>query len=218
MARGFDGEAHAAEMDTGTVTSIAGGIDQIYPRQHDQLYAMLAQRGCIVSELQLGYVAQARDFAKRNRVISGLSLATIVVEAAERSGSLITARFALEQGPEVMAVPGSPLDPRGKGDNRLIKQDAALIEGANDVLQVMHGISGPTFDEPFSGRFGARDADVPGALLGAVHEALSPTPMRIDDIVRAVDAPHRLVLAALAELELAGRAVTHLGGMASRAV
>jgi DNA processing protein len=218
MARGIDGEAHAAAMETGTVAAIAGGIDQIYPPQHDQLYAMLAQRGCIVSESPLGYVAQARDFPKRNRVISGLSLGTIVVEAAERSGSLITARFALEQGREVMAVPGSPLDPRCKGANRLIKQGAALIESAEDVLQAMQGISGPTFDEPFADRFDARDADVPAALIRAVREALSPTPMRVEEIVRAVDAPHRMVLAALAELELAGVAVTHVGGTASRAV
>jgi DNA processing protein len=218
MARGVDGEAHAAAMETGTVAAIAGGIDQIYPPQHDQLYALLAERGCLVSESPLGYVAQARDFPKRNRVISGLSLATIVVEAAERSGSLITARFALEQGREVMAVPGSPLDPRCRGTNRLIKQGAVLIENADDVLQAMQGISAPTFDEPFSDRFDARDADIPPALLRAVHEALSPTPMRIEEIVRAVDAPHRLVLAALAELELAGHAVTHVGGTASRAV
>ena len=218
MARGVDGEAHAAAMDTGTVAAIAGGIDQIYPPQHDQLYAMLAQRGCIVSESPLGYVAQARDFPKRNRVISGLSLGTIVVEAAERSGSLITARFALEQGREVMAVPGSPLDPRCTGANRLIKQGAALIESAEDALAAMQGISGPTFDEPSSDRFDPRDAQVPATLFRAVREALSPTPMRIDEIVRAVDAPHRLVLAALAELELAGEAVTHVGGTASRAV
>ena len=218
MARGIDGECHAAAMETGTVAAIAGGIDQIYPPQHDRLYAMLAQRGCLVSESPLGYVAQARDFPKRNRVISGLSLATIIVEAAERSGSLITARFALEQGREVMAVPGSPLDPRAKGSNRLLKQGAALIESAEDVLNAMQGISPPSFDEPFADRFDARDADVPAALLRAVREALSPTPMRIDEIVRAVDAPHRLVLAALAELELAGEAVTHVGGTASRAV
>ena len=117
-----------------------------------------------------------------------------------------------------MAVPGSPLDPRARGANRLLKQGAALIESAEDVLNAMEGISPPSFDEPFAERFDARDADVPPALLRAVHEALSPTPMRIEEIVRAVDAPHRLVAAALAELELAGRAVTHVGGTASRAV
>lgn len=218
MARGVDGEAHAAALETGTVACIAGGIDQVYPPQHDQLYALLAERGCLVSESPFGYVAQARDFPKRNRVISGLSLGTIVVEAAERSGSLITARFALEQGREVMAVPGSPLDPRCRGANRLIKQGAALIEGVDDVMQAMQGISAPSFDEPFADRFDARDADVPPALLRAVREALSPTPVRVEEIARAVDAPHRLVLAALAELELAGQAVTHVGGTASRAV
>ncbi len=218
MARGVDGEAHAAAMETGTIASLAGGIDQIYPPQHAQLYELLAERGCLVSESPLGYVAQARDFPKRNRVISGLSLATVIVEAAERSGSLITARFALEQGREVMAVPGSPLDPRAKGSNRLIKQGAALVESAEDVLQAIEGLSPPSFDEPFADRYDPHDADVPSALLRAVHEALSPTPMRIDEIVRAVDAPHRLVLAALAELELAGEAVTYVGGTASRVV
>jgi len=218
MARGVDGEAHAASLDTGTVAAIAGGIDQIYPPQHDQLYDLLTQRGCIVSESPLGYVAQARDFPKRNRVISGLSLATIVVEAAERSGSLITARFALEQGREVLAVPGSPLDPRARGANRLIKQGAALIESAEDVLAAMDGISAPSFSEPFADRFDSRDTDLPPALVRAVREALSPTPMQIEEIARAADAPHRLVLAALAELELAGHAVTHVGGTASRAV
>lgn len=218
MARGVDGEAHAASLDTGTVAAIAGGIDQIYPPQHETLYNELARRGCLVSESPPGYVATARDFPKRNRVISGLSLATVIVEAAERSGSLITARFALEQGREVMAVPGSPLDPRARGANRLIKQGAALIESADDVLNAMQGISPPSFDEPFADRFDARDADVPAALLRAVQEALSPTPTHIDEIVRAVDAPHRLVLAALAELELSGQAVTHVGGTASRTV
>jgi DNA processing protein len=218
MARGVDGEAHAASIETGTIATLAGGIDQVYPPQHDRLYAELAQRGCLVSESPLGYVAQARDFPKRNRVISGLSLATVVVEAAERSGSLITARFALEQGREVMAVPGSPLDPRARGTNRLIKQGAALIESADDVFHAMEGIAPPTFDEPFADRFDSHPTNVPPALLHAVREALSPTPMHIDEIVRAVDAPHRLVLAALAELELSGEAVTHVGGTASRAV
>jgi predicted Rossmann fold nucleotide-binding protein DprA/Smf involved in DNA uptake len=162
--------------------------------------------------------APSVDEIKRNRVISGPSLGTIVVEAAERSGSLITARFALEQRREVMAVPGSPLDPRCKGPNRLLKQGAALIESAEDVLQAMQGISAPSFDEPFADRFSPRDADVPPSRLRAVREALSPTPVRVDEIVRAVDAPRRLVLAALADLELAGEALTHVGGTASRAV
>lgn len=218
MARGVDGEAHAASLDTGTVAALAGGIDQVYPPEHLRLYDLIADQGCLVSESPIGYIATARDFPKRNRVISGLSLATVIVEAAERSGSLITARFALEQGREVLAVPGSPLDPRARGANRLIKQGAALIESADDVLQAMQGIAPPTFNEPFPDRYGASGADVPPALLRAVREALSPTPVRVDEIVRSVDAPHHLVLAALAELELAGEAITHVGGTASRAV
>jgi DNA processing protein len=218
MARGVDGEAHTASLDTGTIASLAGGIDQIYPPEHDRLYAQLAERGCLVSESPVGYIAGARDFPRRNRVISGLALATVIVEAAERSGSLITARFALEQGREVMAVPGSPLDPRAKGANRLIKQGAALIESADDVLHAMESIAPPSFDEPFADRYAAPGADVPPALLRAVREALSPTPTRVEEIVRVVDAPYRLVLAALAELELAGEAVTHVGGAASRAI
>jgi DNA processing protein len=200
------------------VASLAGGIDQIYPPQHERLFGELIVHGCVVSESPLGYIAQARDFPKRNRVISGLSLATIIVEAAERSGSLITARFALEQGREVMAVPGSPLDPRSKGSNRLLKQGAALVESAEDVLQAIEGILPPAFDEPFADRYDQRDSDVPPALLRAVREALSPTPVRVDEIVRAVDAPHRLVLAAIVELELAGEATTFVGGTVSRAV
>lgn len=218
MARGIDGEAHAAAMETGTVAVLAGGINQIYPPQHEQLYGILAERACIVTEAPFGYVAQARDFPKRNRIISGLSLGTVVVEAAEKSGSLITARFALEQGREVMAVPGSPLDARCRGTNRLIKQGAALIEGADDVLNAMQGVSPPAFDEPGADRFDPRDADVPPALLRVVREALSPTPMPVSEIARAVDAPLRMVLAALVELELAGVATTHVGGTASRAV
>ena len=218
MARGIDGEAHAAAMETGTVAVLAGGINQIYPPQHEQLYGILTQRACIVTEAPFGYVAQARDFPKRNRIISGLSLATVVVEAAEKSGSLITARFALEQGREVMAVPGSPLDARCRGANRLIKQGAALIESADDVLNAMQGVSPPTFDEPGADRFDPRDADVPPGLLRAVREALSPTPMPVAEVARAVDAPLRMVLAALVELELAGVAATHVGGTASQVV
>jgi DNA processing protein len=218
MARGVDGEAHSAALESGTIGVLAGGIDQVYPPEHEQLYAALAERGCLVSESPPGYIATARDFPKRNRIISGLSLVIVVVEAAERSGSLITARYALEQGREVMAVPGSPLDPRARGANRLLKQGAALVESADDVVHAMEGVSPPVFDEPAGDRFDPEDANVPPALLRAVREALSPTPMRIEEIVRAVDAPHRLVLAALAELELSGVAATHVGGTASRAV
>ncbi len=220
LARGVDGEAHRAAMQNGTAAVLAGGVDQIYPPEHADLYGDIVHRGAAVSEMPIGYIAMARDFPKRNRIISGLSMATVVVEAAERSGSLITARTALEQGREVMAVPGSPLDARARGANRLIKQGAALIESADDVLRALEGLHPPAFDEPPGDRYAAapmRDGPPP-ALLRAVKEALSPTPLHVDEIARAVDAPASIVRAALAELELSGEATTHVGGMASRAV
>lgn len=216
LARGIDGEAHEAALPTGTIAVIAGGVDQIYPPQHDRLYDAIAERGLIVTEAPFGYTARAADFPKRNRIISGLSMATVVVEAAERSGSLITARMALEQGREVMAVPGSPLDPRAQGSNRLIKQGAALIETAEDVIRQMEGLAAPDLFEPSGAGFTHEDPpDIPPALLEAVHEALSPTPTPLEDIARVTDAPMRLIFAAIAELELDGTAITHVGGGAS---
>lgn len=218
LARGIDGAAHQASLSGGTIGVIASGIDIAYPPEHADLQEAVATQGLLLAEQPPGTEPLARHFPSRNRIIAGIAAGTLIVEAAPKSGSLITARLAGEAGREVMAVPGSPLDPRCRGANRLIKQGAVLIEGLDDVLQAMQGISAPTFDEPFADRFDARDADIPPALLRAVREALSPTPMRIEEIARAVDAPHRLVLAALAELELAGQAATHVGGTASRAV
>lgn len=219
LARGVDGEAHEAALATGTIAVIAGGIDQIYPPQHADLYNAVAERGCIISEQPFGYVAQARDFPKRNRIISGLSLAVVVVEAAEKSGSLITARMALEQGREVMAVPGSPLDARAKGSNRLIKQGAALIETVDDILRAVSPLPPPSLFEPEAEPFhDLHGGGIPVDILRSVREALSPTPTPVAEIVRASGAPHRLVLAALAELELAGEVITHVGGLASLAV
>lgn len=213
LARGIDGEAHEASLATGTIAVMAGGIDKIYPPQHDRLYDAIAERGLIVTEAPFGYTATARDFPKRNRIISGLSMATVVVEAAERSGSLITARMALEQGREVMAVPGSPLDPRAQGSNRLIKQGAALIETAADVIRQMEGLASPDLFEPSrSGFTHEAPGDIPPALIEAVREALSPTPTPLDEIARAADAPMRLVVAAIAELELDGSVISHVGG------
>lgn len=219
LARGIDGEAHKASMAGGTIAVLAGGVDQPYPPEHVGLYDEIKNRGLVISESSAGYVAIARDFPKRNRIISGLSLGVAVIEAAERSGSLITARCALDQGREVMAAPGSPLDLRCKGANRLIKQGAALIEDAEDVLRVLEGLPRPSFAEPdWQGGVSNGAPEASKDLIAAVRTALSPTPVRVEEIVRAVDAPHRLVLAALAELELAGVAATHVGGLASLAV
>lgn len=142
LARGIDGQVHQRSLQTGTVAVLAGGIDHIYPSEHGELYRNIGEQGLLVSEMPFGWEPRGRDFPRRNRIISGLCSAVIVVEAAERSGSLITARFATEQGREVMAVPGSPLDPRAAGTNGLIREGATLVTSAEQVdeaVKTMHG-------------------------------------------------------------------------------
>jgi len=213
LARGIDGAAHEGALSTGTIAVLAGGIGDIYPREHEDLYAQIRDRGCIVSEARPGQVAQARDFPRRNRIISGLSSAIIVVEAELRSGSLITARIGAEQGREVLAVPGSPLDPRAKGCNDLIRQGAAICESVEDVLQALQGFGG--FQAP--GKAWLPEAETSADnMLNTVCEQvaglLSPTPVSRDDLIRAVGGQAAPVLAALVELELAGRAEFSPGG------
>jgi len=212
LARGIDAAAHEGGVSTGTVAVLGGGVDDIYPPQNASLYARIAETGCIVSESEPGRAAVARDFPRRNRIISGLCRAVVVVEAELRSGSLITARLAAEQGREVLAVPGSPLDPRAKGTNDLIRQGAALCEGAEDVLRALEGLGG--FREPERAHYGAGTAAEPDdALRREVAALLSPTPVSRDEIVRATGAPAPLVFAALVELALAGRCELLPGGM-----
>lgn len=211
MARGIDGAAHEAALATGTVAVLGGGVDDVYPADHADLYARIARDGCVASESEPGRTAVARDFPRRNRIISGLSQAVVVVEAELRSGSLITARLAAEQGREVLAVPGSPLDPRAKGCNDLIRQGAALCEGAEDVLRALEGLRG--FREP-DRRYLADPGPPPDdGLRDRVAALLSPTPVSRDEIVRAVGAPAPAVFAALVELSLAGRAELQPGGL-----
>ena len=216
MARGIDGAAHEGAMPTGTVAVLGGGVDDIYPPEHGRLYETLVARGCVVSESPIGARAQARDFPRRNRLIAGLSRAVVVVEAELKSGSLITARLAGEQGREVMAVPGSPLDPRAKGTNDLIRQGAALCEGAEDVLRALAALPSLREDgdpfEPFPLRGDDLDATV-DALRGKIEALLSPTPTPRDDLVRITGAPAPAVYAALMELALAGRAELLTGGL-----
>jgi DNA processing protein len=215
LARGIDAAAHEGSLPTGTVAVLGGGVDDIYPREHAGLYARIAEMGCVVSESEPGRTAVARDFPRRNRIISGLSRAVVVVEAELRSGSLITARLAAEQGREVLAVPGSPLDPRAKGTNDLIRQGAALCEGAEDVLRALEGMRG--FREP-DRRYTAGPAVEPDdALRTRVAALLSPTPVSRDEIVRATGAPAPAVFAALVELSLAGRCELLPGGMVALA-
>jgi DNA processing protein len=214
MARGIDKAAHDGALATGTIAVLGGGPDDIYPPEHRDLHRQIAERGAVVSESPPGYRAQARDFPRRNRIISGLSLAVVVVEAELKSGSLITARLAGEQGREVLAVPGSPLDPRAKGTNSLIRQGAQLCEGPDDVLEAIRHVSLREPDRRWQGP--AEDADI-DAIRDRLAALLSPTPVSRDELVRAVGEPAPVVLAALTELALAGRAELLPGGMVSSA-
>ena len=221
LARGIDGAAHAASLDTGTIAVIAGGLGRVYPPEHGELQHAIAQSGLIVSESPPDYSAQARDFPKRNRLIAGLGVATLVVEAAERSGSLITARFAGEMGREVMAIPGSPLDPRAKGTNRLLRDGAALIETIEDVLEIIAAlpISHMQTQEPDNQGFKPEqhDYDAIEDQIDTVREKiapkLSPVPIHKNEIIRQLDLPSQIVSAALVELELAGRCQVAPGGL-----
>lgn len=147
LARGVDRMAHAATLKTGTVAVLAGGFHHIYPAEHKELAARICDHGALVSEMPLGWQARGRDFPRRNRIVSGMGYATIVVEASKRSGSLITARFANEQGREVFAVPGSPLDPRAEGPNELLRQGASICLSAENVTELLEPMrdSGPRY-------------------------------------------------------------------------
>ncbi len=223
LARGIDGAAHAATLESGTIAVVAGGLASIYPPEHAELHAAIAREGLIVSEMPPDYTPQARDFPRRNRLISGLSLGVVVIEAAERSGSLITARYALEQGREVMAAPGSPLDPRAKGTNRLLRDGAALIESAEDVIAVLEQTRRPSVEAPAMGDYENEPLDPrqldeeADQVREQVAALLSPSPVHRDELVRHTGAPARAVIAALVELELAGRALIYPDGSVSSA-
>jgi DNA processing protein len=213
MARGVDAAAHEGALSTGTVAVLGGGIDDIYPPEHADLYARIAAAGCILSESPVGARAQARDFPRRNRLIAGLSQAVVVVEAELRSGSLITARLAAEQGREVFAVPGSPLDPRARGVNDLLRQGAHVCESVEDILRELRPDS--ALDEPGEPFAGAAPEPADDDLRERVAALLSPTPTARDDLARALGAPAGAVNAALLELALAGRAELLPGGLVS---
>ena len=216
LARGIDAAAHRASLATGTIAVLAGGHDYIYPREHAELAEAILAHGALVSEMPFGHEPRARDFPRRNRLISGLCAGVVIVEAARRSGSLITARFALEQGREVFAVPGSPLDPRAEGTNDLIKQGATLVSDAGDVITVLRPILGAQVEL----RAEEPEAPAPGAEPGAAEreriiELLGPTPVPIDDLVRLSGSSPAIVRVVLLELELAGRLERHGGALVS---
>ena len=220
LARGIDGAAHEGSLPTGTAAVLGGGIDDIYPPEHAGLYKRLAVEGSLVSESAVGRKARAQDFPRRNRIISGLSLAVVVVEAELRSGSLITARLANEQGREVLSVPGSPLDPRAKGTNDLIRQGAMLCEGAEDVIEALRRT--PSVREPHGDLFDAPGIDEDRLereaerLRERAFDLVSHTPAPVDEIVRALAAPASAVFASLVELALAGRVELLPGGLVAR--
>ncbi|BCW89044.1 hypothetical protein sos41_21990 [Alphaproteobacteria bacterium SO-S41] len=204
LARGIDTAAHGGAVADGTIAVLAGGVDVIYPPENAKLHARIAAEGAVVSEMPPGFAPLASHFPRRNRIISGLSRGTVVVEAAIGSGSLITARHALEQNREVFAVPGSPLDPRSRGANDLIRQGAVLTESADDVAAVL-GAMPRGFSEP-GGEGGAppAEADI-DAARAAIVDLLGPTPVEIDDLIRRSGTSSNIVLTILLELELAGR-------------
>ncbi len=220
MARGIDTAAHEGSLASGTCAVIAGGIDIVYPPENAALYERIKTEGVIVSEMPLGQQSQARHFPRRNRIISGLARGVVVVEAAEGSGSLITANYALEQNREIFAVPGSPLDPRAKGTNRLIREGAVLTEGADDVLGVLSPMLGGNFREPE--RAGGimppseelADAEA-NRIRAAIEEALGPASVAVDELIRLCRAPAAAVLTVILELELAGRLARHPGNKVS---
>ena len=217
LARGIDAAAHRASLLTGTIAVLAGGHARIYPAEHEELLDRLVAEGAGVSEMPLNWEPRARDFPRRNRLVSGLAVGVVIVEAARRSGSLITARMAGEQGREVFAVPGSPLDPRAEGTNSLLKQGAIMVTETADVISAIEPILGRDLDLP------ARE---PEPLLPPDSEPaddersrivglLGPTPVSIDDLVRMSRTSPAIVRTVLLELELAGRIERHGGAMVS---
>ncbi len=214
LARGIDAAAHRATIAIGTVAVLAGGHDRIYPPEHGDLAQALLVSGAAVSEMPLGWEPRARDFPRRNRLISGMAAGVIIVEAAKRSGSLITARFALEQGREVFVVPGSPLDPRAEGTNGLLKQGATPVTEAADVVSALAPIIGRLAEplrpapEP-SSPLDRADGD---AVTNSVLALLGPTPVAIDELIRLSGAAPATVRMVLLELEIAGRLRQERGG------
>ncbi|MHB1218431.1 MAG: DNA-processing protein DprA [Alphaproteobacteria bacterium] len=220
LARGIDTAAHEGALASGTIAVVAGGVDVVYPEENRALHGRIARNGAIVAEMPPRTEPIAALFPRRNRTISGLALGTVVVEAALRSGSLITARQALDQGREVFAVPGSPQDPRARGANDLIRQGATLVEGAADILAVLGPAAGMLPGSP-SKILNQKDiyleppASDMNEYRNKVLTLLSPTPVAVDEIVRQCQLSPATVSLVLLELELAGRLERHPGNQVS---
>ncbi|WP_075216678.1 DNA-processing protein DprA [Mongoliimonas terrestris] len=216
LARGIDGTAHKAALGSGTVAVIAGGIDHIYPEEHRPLQDdILRNGGAVLTEMPFGWIPRAQDFPRRNRLVSGISLGVVVVEATAKSGTLHTVRFALEQSRDVFAVPGSPLDPRAEGTNKLIRDGARLVTSAADIVEELEPLLRRLPDRPADS--GLMDPDDAGEDIGQIDDdaralvldALGPVPMAVDDILLHTGLSPRVVNIILVELTLAGRVERH---------
>ena len=210
LARGIDAAAHVGALSGGTIAVVAGGVDVVYPPENEQLYADIVASGVVISEMPPGAAPLARHFPRRNRLVSGASLGVVVVEAAARSGSLITARQALEQDREVFAVPGSPIDPRCRGPNNLLRNGAAICESADDVVRVLSPLMRAPLGEPGDGAYDGAPVAMPGEDelqrgLPLIVEKLGPSPVEVDELIRQTALSPAAVLTILLELELAGR-------------
>jgi len=219
LALGIDGAAHEGALDRGTVAVVAGGIDQIYPPEHAALFERIKDLGLLVGEMPFGTVAQAGHFPRRNRLVSGLSRAVVVVEANQRSGSLITARLAAEQNRDVFAVPGSPLDPRAKGTNGLIKQGAYVLEEVEDILRVAEQTRSYQETPSWTGSEWEPDIMISESDIDRARDLvislLGPAPVAVDALVQESGIAPAVVQSVLVELELAGRLERHPGSMVS---
>ena len=230
LARGIDAAAHQGALEHGTVGVIAGGIDNIYPPDNSALYTEMAEKGAIISENPFGATPQARSFPGRNRIIAGMCKALLVVEAAPKSGSLITARYGLEYNRDVLAIPGSPLDPRSRGTNGLIKQGALLIETVDDIVDAIRQptlpVSAPTPQqtalqlreqqvEEFDDNNDIYPAPLDESLFELLERRLSTTPLELDSLSRELNYPTSHIQSALLEYELAGRLNRSHGGKVS---
>ena len=216
LARGIDSAAHDGSLDSGTIAVIAGGIDVIYPPENAARQEHIAERGLLIAEMPPGTEPRARHFPYRNRIIAGLAAGTVVIEAAPQSGSLITARLAAEAGREVMAVPGSPLDPRAQGCNQLIRDGATLIQTSADVIEAISHLNGKVASpsRPFEPQ-APQPADAEPDIRLRVEELLGPSPVPVDEIVRLSGAEPGAVQLVLLELDLAGRLDRHAGNRVS---
>ena len=223
LARGIDTAAHEGSLDTGTVAVMAGGLDIVYPPDNAELFESICCKGVAISEMPPGTEPQARYFPRRNRIIAGLSRGIVVVEAAVRSGSLITAKIANDQGRDIFAVPGSPLDPRSEGPNQLIRDGAILIRNANDVVAVLNHPGECILSDRTPTYFAAQKPPMPDEeklqkVRHIIVNALSFVPVSVDEITRQCQLSVTEVNIALVELELANRIVRHHGGRVSKAV